>query len=971
MDSQELERLVRQPEESAKLDFKIEPYKIYEPKPTVPAEVQKWADAKEQQWAELVKDVLAVTNGNIGTAHKTAYLIIGADDKLKPDGTPNLRDVGDKTLTRKEIYEKVNSYCQPRLPDLQCDIILLEGKRLLVISIPPSPYLHRLSKQLKTPKKEFSPHTVLMRRGDGEEIYEASSEEQKALEKEKQALSPAQVIAKRYENIRLTGVTESEFFGREQEIERLNQLLQKQNRLTVIAIVGMGGVGKTELAIQYARQHFQNLGSDSGGVCWIDGREGDVSIQLIRFAESFLNLKLKEDWDLKTQLRFCWQNWSVGDWLIVIDDVTDYRRQVKPYLPPESSGFKVLLTTREKIGRPVENLPIRELRPEAARELLQSLIDSERIEQEPETAQELCEWLGYLPLGLELVGRYLEHDPDLSLRDILSRLQKKGLEHRALVNTEHYVMTAERGVAAAFELSWERLDENAQHLGCLLSLFALADIPWDLVKLAYANLPSSKDGEIDQDLLEEARNGLLRFNLLQRTGKELYRLDQISKEESCSFVQYVPSGEGTYQLHPLIHEFFREKRDFTVDSESLKRAVTSLLITVVKHIPHQLKLSGSHILAFAPVVPHAIAVVENKALRNLLNYDNLIEAFRGLSNFYEGIGLYAQSKYWILQSLSVTHTLFGEGHPAIAAELNNLALLCNIQGRYDEAESLHLESLQLIESLLEESTPNATIELRNFVGSSNNLAMVYYNQGCLEKAKDVQSKALEISKSVLADDGPLIATILNNMGMINHDLKLYNEAEDFYFKALELRKQLFGEDSPEVASSLNNLASLYQDQNHFDKAESYYLNSLELNKIFFLDNHPNIADTLSSLGTLYICQKRFDEAELHLNEALDRHLNLFGKEHPDVATSLSNLATLYVVQRQFIKAEPLLEQAVEIYEKFLGENNSKTIVNKKALKNIRDAMIKQLSNHSRVKKKSSSKQDDKGFGKPGNFSSKK
>lgn len=969
MDSQELERLVRQPQESAKLDFKIEPYKIYEPKPTVPAEVQKWADAKEQQWAELVKDILALTNGNIGTAHQTAYLIIGADDKLKLDGTPNLRDVGEKTLTRKEIYEKVNSYCQPRLPDLQCDIILLEGKRLLVISIPPSPYLHRLSKQLKTPKKEFSPHTVLMRRGDGEEIYEASSEEQKALEKEKQALSPAQVNAKRYENIRLSGVTEFEFFGREQEIERLKQLFQKQNRLTVIAIVGMGGVGKTELAIQYARQHFQNLGSDSGGVCWIDGREGDVSIQLIRFAESFLNLKLKEDWDLKTQLRFCWQNWSVGDWLIVIDDVTDYRRRVKPYLPPESSGFKVLLTTRERIGRPVENLPIRELRPEAARELLQSLIDSERIEQEPETAQELCEWLGYLPLGLELVGRYLERVPDLSLRDMLSRLQKKGLEHRALSNDEQYVMTAERGVMAAFELSWERLDENAQHLGSLLSLFALADIPWDLVKLVYANLPSFKDAEIDEDLLEEARSDLLRFNLLQRTGKGLYRLDRIIEEESRSGIQYVSSGEGLYQLHPLIHKFFGEKQNFTVHSEDFKRAVASVLITVVKHIPHQ--LNSLHILAFAPVVPHATAIVDNNDLRDLLNYENLIEAFLGLMKFYKGLGLYAEAEYWVRQCLSVTYAHLGEAHTAVADHLNNLAHLYDIQGRYDDAESLYLKSLQLIEPLLDDRNPSAKSRLKTSAYFLNNLAMVYHKQGCFGKAKDMQSKALEISQSILNEDESLLATILNNMAIIYNAIKLYSEAENLYLEALNLRKRIFGEDSPEVASTLNNLANLYQEQNRIEEAEFLFLKSLELSKLLLPHNHPHIADTLSSLGVMYTFQKRFDEAEPLLSEALERHIELFGQEHPDVANSLSNLATLYVFQGQFLKAEPLLEKSIEIYEEWLGENNSHTIDNKTILKNIRAAMIGQFSSHRRVKKKSSLEQDYRGFGKHGDFSNKK
>ncbi|MEP0781768.1 hypothetical protein NDI39_29615 [Microcoleus sp. ZQ-A2] len=96
MDSQELERLVRQPQESAKLDFKIEPYKIYEPKPTVSVEVQKWADAKEQQWAELVKDVLAVTNGSRGR-------VGGRRPKLSPQQCQEIIEM--VTSERKSSFE--------------------------------------------------------------------------------------------------------------------------------------------------------------------------------------------------------------------------------------------------------------------------------------------------------------------------------------------------------------------------------------------------------------------------------------------------------------------------------------------------------------------------------------------------------------------------------------------------------------------------------------------------------------------------------------------------------------------------------------------------------------------------------------------------------------------------------------------------------------------------------------------------
>jgi Putative DNA-binding domain len=174
MDKHELRQLVYQPRETAKLDFKIKFYKIYEP------------EHKDKQWAELIKDIIALANGNIGTAGQTGYLIIGADDKLKTDNTPNLQEVSGELPDRTTILNKVNKYCDPPLPDLKCEKIKIDGINLFVISIPYFSYLFRIakSKQLIT-NKVYSAYTVLVRRHDGESTYEASPEEQEHIRRER------------------------------------------------------------------------------------------------------------------------------------------------------------------------------------------------------------------------------------------------------------------------------------------------------------------------------------------------------------------------------------------------------------------------------------------------------------------------------------------------------------------------------------------------------------------------------------------------------------------------------------------------------------------------------------------------------------------------------------------------------------------------------------------------------------------
>jgi tetratricopeptide (TPR) repeat protein len=740
------------------------------------------------------------------------------------------------------------------------------------------------------------------------------------------------------ENIPPSGALQ--LFGREQELERLHQLLttpaletkreKQQDTLTIAAIVGMGGVGKTELAIRYAWQHLQVLGDSASGVCWVDARDGDVGIQLVNFARSILNLKPPEDWDLPTQLKYCWRNWQKGNWLIVIDDVTNYRQQVKSYLPPESSQFKVLLTAREEFGRPIKNLSLDKLQPDAALDLLKSLVGVQRIQQELEIAEQICrQFLDYLPLGLELVGRYLERSPDLSLKAMLSLLEKKRLRHKSLLEADA-TMTAKLGVADAFELSWERLDEDAQFLGCLLSLFASADIPWDLVKLAYSNLILPEDGEVDLDILEEARADLVRFYLLQRTG------------------------EGTYRLHQLIREFLREKREELEEVNELKQGFVGAMVIVAKQISQS--PTRQQIQAVAPAMPHVAEVAENRELRDLLSDEDLILPFVGLGWFYEGQGLYGQAEPWFEQCLSVTQARFGLDHPDVATSLNDLALLYKSQGRYGEAEPLFLQASEIFKRLLKENHPNVAKNLNNLASlyefqgryneaeplclqalkifkrllgeanpdvaaSLNNLASLYNSQGRYDEAEPLFLQGLELSKRLLGEAHPLVVANLSNLAQLYYSQGRYSDAEPLFLQALELSKIIRGEDHPQIAIHLNNLANLYNFQGRHNEAEPLLMQALKLAKCFQGEEHPQVATTISNLASLYNFQERYSEAEPLFLQALKLHIRLLGEDHPNVATSLNNLASLYSFQGRYSEAEPLSLQALELAQRSLGTDH--------------------------------------------------
>ncbi|MCC5661100.1 tetratricopeptide repeat protein [Nostoc sp. XA010] len=667
-----------------------------------------------------------------------------------------------------------------------------------------------------------------------------------------------------------------EFIGREAELQNLHEMLQENNQVVIAAIAGMGGLGKTELALQYAMAHRETY---KGGICWLLAKAGDVGIQIVQFARTQLDLNPPEDLDILTQVQYCFRLWREGNVLLLLDDVGEYQ-QVKPYLPLPSSRFKVLITTRQHFGASIKELSLDVLQAEAALELLKSFFKEtpQRIEQELAVANQLCEWLGYLPLGLELVGRYLARKQDLSLTEMLRRLENKRLEQPALIKPEAD-MTAQRGVLAAFELSWQELKDEDKKLGCLLSLFAAAPISWKLVEQC---LPES-----DEEELEEIRDDkLLNLHLLQR------------------------KDEGVYQLHPLLREFFQYKLTGLEQAEQLKRSLCRVMVAVAKDIPEDATLK--QITAVSPAIPH-IAEVANHLIQYVSD-DDLISLFIGNAQFYQGQGLYSQAAPWYQKCLEATKERLGEEHPDVAQSLNNLAYLYNSQGRYREAEPLHQQALALRRKLLGEEHPDVAVSL-------NNLAHLYYSQGRYSEAEPLYIQALALRRKLLGEEHPSVAVSLNNLAGLYDSQGRYSEAEPLYIQALALCRKLLGEEHPSVATSLNNLACLYDSQGRYSEAEPLYQQALALSRKLLGEEHPDVAQSLNNLAYLYNSQGRYSEAEPLYIQALALRRQLLGEEHPDVAQSLNNLASLYESQGRYSEAEPLYIQALALWRKLLGEEH--------------------------------------------------
>jgi len=697
------------------------------------------------------------------------------------------------------------------------------------------------------------------------------------------------------------------FVGRVDDLRDLHEALQKEKIVSVCAVRGMGGVGKTELAIQYAlSEEFQ---SRYVACYWFSLNEGNLTSLVLQKAAPYLAMpeEIQKSDDVYEQVKWCWQNWHPpeGEVLVILDDVKsldDIPKQAMPINP----RFKVMLTTRQRNLSPsFRELQLGVLLEDEALELLKRIVDrdgSSRIEDELETAKEICRYLGYLPLALELAATYLVEDEMLTLGEYWQQLN---LQDRSISDEMVKYITAERGVVSAFALSWQRLRDLSPQVAMLLGRFAPAEIPWqDLVE------PTVKSLGWDEGAVRKGRIQLANLHLIS-----------IREQKNIG-------------IHSLLREYFRWQSDRAGDDfiHFLQRGMASIGIAIAKtisQIPVKSDIERVHI-----AIPH-LDLMSNDMLDDITNLEeDLLRLFVSIAFFYRDQGLYDLAKTTYTNCLNTIKSRLGEDHVCFACILSNLGELYHLQGKYSEAESLFLRSHSIFKKL-EGNHPNIAQIL-------NNLAGIYKTQERYSEAEPMFIRALEIWERQTEIDIFNIALTLNNLGELYYLQGKYSEAEPMFIRALEIWKRKSEDDHPLVAIILGNLAMFYKAQGEYSDAEQLCLQSLEIQKNCLGDEHLSVATSLNNLGDVYFLQGRYEEAETKFQSALKIWKNLLGDMHINIATCLNNLARIYKVQQEYLKAESKFLESLEIWKHLIGYDNINYALN---LMNLGDLYLSQ-SNYS-------------------------
>ncbi|GCE16511.1 FxSxx-COOH system tetratricopeptide repeat protein [Dictyobacter kobayashii] len=727
------------------------------------------------------------------------------------------------------------------------------------------------------------------------------------------------------------------FMGRDEVLSQLHTQLQAGQTMALsqspTAISGLGGIGKTQIATEYAYRYHQ----DYEAIMWTRAESRDALISsYIAIARL---LKLPEcDADEQEITIDAVKRWLQNHqkWLIILDNA-DELDVLPPFLPTVPGGH-ILLTTRawdmQRLAMRLEVATLSDeqgaalllrragiLAPEA--DLTQACIEDRQL------SISITHELGGLPLALDQAGAYLEAT-GMGMQEYQEIYQA----HRQALLRERrsHIPDHPEPVATTWSLSFQKVEEKNPAAADLLRLcsFLSPDAIPEEILTAGASLLGSILAPVAADVFQrnQAFEALRAYSLIRRNPTEktlsIHRLvqavlqDTLKEEEKHIWgeraVLVVAAGfphaeHGTWpQCERLLTQALVAIQ-WIERSQARSEQVARLLYETASYLKDRARYSETE-----PLYQRALRIREQQLGPD---HPDVVYLLNSLAILYTEQGRYSEAEPLYQRVLHICEQQLGSDQPDAAVVFNNLAHLYTEQGKYSEAEPLYQRTLHIYEQQLGLSHPQVAIAL-------NNLANLYVEQGRYSEAEPLYQSTLHIREQQLGPDHPDVAYPLNGLATLYYMQGKYSEVESLYQRALHIREQQLGLDHPGVATVLNGLASLYADQGKYSEAEPLYHRALCIREQQLGLDHPGVATVLNNLAIFYVEQGKYSEAEPLYLRVLGIEEQQLGLDHPDVAITLNNLASLYSKQGDHAEAVPLYQCALHIIEQSLGPEHPHT-----------------------------------------------
>lgn len=654
------------------------------------------------------------------------------------------------------------------------------------------------------------------------------------------------------------------------------------------ALHGLGGIGKTQLAIEYVyrcQEAYQ-------AIFWIRAASRETLIADFVQLATFLRLPGSDTQDQMSIVDAVkrWLNQHDG-WLLILDNA-DELALLTDFLPTGTGGHLLLTTRASATGKIAPSIAVEKMSLEEGcllllrrANLLPPTVVFEDIPMSMRTqAQELVQALDGLPLALDQAAAYIE-ETGCGLRGYLELYQQYCLD--LLQWQRDGSSDYPNSVASTWLLSFQQVEEADPAAANLLRLCAFLD-------------PDA----ISEVMLGEGAEGL--DPLLRSEVADLFQLNRmIGVLRRFSLIQR-DTDARVLNIHRLVQAVLKGRMDEHTRllwAEHTVRMVNAAFPEVALQTWSRCEQCLPHAMNCAALIEQ-YQLISSEAGR-LLTY----------AGWYLGErGWYEQAHALLSQALSLREQLLGPEHLETITTLVCLGELYQNQGKYKQAESYLQRALVIREQALGSDHADVALVL-HILGTTNMFAEQY------QTAEMLLQRALRIREHTCGPEKRETASTLLALAQNNVRWGRYATAEAFFMRVLPLYERIFGLEHPEAAIVLNMIGLLYTYQGKYELAKTYTYRSLQYSEKVLGLEHPETATKIGNLGLIYSKMGNFEEAAALYRRVLPIHESMQGPEHPYTGGALYNLANVYTLQGKYELAEPLYLRSLTIYENAVGKES--------------------------------------------------
>ncbi|KAH7385972.1 hypothetical protein BKA66DRAFT_490292 [Pyrenochaeta sp. MPI-SDFR-AT-0127] len=737
----------------------------------------------------------------------------------------------------------------------------------------------------------------------------------------------------------------------------LTQIVEKNERTASsshsrVALVGLGGVGKSQIAIEYAYRLRET--APHTWVFWVHASNAARFEQAYRDIAARLELPGRNDaqTDILRLVRDWLSDERNGRWLIIVDNADDDRvfsspsaepaREAAPlasFLPQAANGW-ILVTSRDLIaavnlvGPRCDVIQVNPMDEQDALALLKSKMWVDKSAEGD--ARMLIEALEGIPLAVTHAAAYIAvNEPRMNISTYLALFRESEENQASLLNSEEARdirrdASVTSAVITSWQISFEQIQTTKPTAAELLSLMTMFDrqgIPEFVLYNGKTRLQFDEavgplfrfsliKAQVDKQPDLQAGDQLLEMHSLVQLATKMWlqvrgQLEAWQKVALEIMAASFPNGEPeTWATCRILVPHSRKMFSYVSQEWEAKLCWA----TTITNTAWYLFWMGDFVTAKS-MCRSAVAVRE-KVLGE--EHPETLTSVSYLGSVLERQGKYEEAEAMYQRALQGLEKILGAEHSDTLISVSNLGSVLERQGKYEEAEAMHQRALQGGEKVLGAEHPYTLI-------SVSKLGLVLERQGKYEEAEAMHQRALQGLEKILGAEHSDTLTSVNNLGLVLERQGKYEEAEAMHQRALQGLEKILGAEHPHTLTSVNNLGSVLERQGKYKEVEVMYQRTLQgLEKILGAE-HPHTLTSVNNLGSVLERQGKNKEAEAMHQRALQGREKALGAEHPETLTSVNNLGSVLERQGKYKEAEAMHQRALQGYKKALGEQHRYTV----------------------------------------------